>query len=138
VGFQRQNEKRKMTRFDALIGARLSFIGCGVMAEAIIAGVLSKNLVKPEQVVGSHPREERREELQAKYGIRIFEENSEAVAYRTSNHEVPSVIDEDASSSIVLLTVKPQRLGVVLDDLKEAVQPRQLVICSGCTGSDYR
>jgi pyrroline-5-carboxylate reductase len=97
----------------ALAGTRLSFIGSGVMAEAIIAGLLGKNLVKPEQVVGSHPREERREELAGKYGIRLVEHNRDAI---------------EATSSIVVLTVKPQRLGVVLRDLKEAVKPDHLVI----------
>ncbi len=104
--------------------AKLSFIGCGVIAEAIIAGLLSKNLVNPEQVVGSHPREERREELQGKYGIRLFESNREAVGYDAA----PSVNDQEATSAIIILTVKPQRLGVVLGDLKEGVQPNQLVI----------
>ncbi len=37
-----------------LQGTKLSFIGCGAMAEAIIAGLLKKNLVKTDQVVGSH------------------------------------------------------------------------------------
>ncbi len=127
-----------MNKSDALNGAKLSFIGCGVMAEAIIAGLLSKNLVKPEQVVGSHPREERREGLLGKYGIRLFENNREAVDYHptraadvgtpASGHAAPRVKDQEATSSIVILTVKPQRLGVVLGDLKEAVQPDQLVI----------
>lgn len=102
-----------LSNSDALNGARLSFIGSGVMAEAIIAGLLGKKLVKPEQVAGSHPRAERREELEAKYGIRLFEHNREAV---------------EATSSIVVLTVKPQRLNVVLRDLKEAVKPEHLVI----------
>ena len=113
-----------MNSSDPLNGAKLSFIGCGVMAEAIIAGLLSKNLVNPEQVVGSHPREERREELQGKYGIRLFESNREAVGY----HAAPSVNDQEATSAIIVLTVKPQRLGVVLGDLREGVQPNQLVI----------
>jgi pyrroline-5-carboxylate reductase len=107
------NEKWKMINSDALNGAKLSFIGCGVMAEAIIAGLLGKNLVGPEQLVGSHPRVERREELQEKYGIRLFEHNRDAL---------------DSPSSIVVLTVKPQRLSVVLRDLKGAVKPDQLVI----------
>jgi pyrroline-5-carboxylate reductase len=107
-----------MIQSDALNGAKLSFIGTGVMAEAIIAGLLGKNLVKPEQVVGSHPRAERREELERKYGIRLFENNSEAVGYQAT----------PTTSSIVVLTVKPQRLGVVLRDLKEAVKPEHLVI----------
>lgn len=127
-----------MKTSDALNGASLSFIGCGVMAEAIIAGLLSKNLVKPEQVVGSHPRAERREELQGKYGIRLFENNREAVSYHptraaqvgtmASGSAATSANDKEATSSIVILTVKPQRLGVILGDLKEGVQPDQLVI----------
>ena len=111
-----------LSNSDALNGARLSFIGCGVMAEAIIAGLLSQDLVKPEQVVGSHPRVERREELAQKYGIRIFENNREAALASTSLN------DQAATSSIVILTVKPQRLGVILGELREMVQPEQLVI----------
>ena len=110
--------ERVLSNSDALNGARLSFIGCGVMAEAIIAGLLGKDLVKPEQVAGSHPREERREELQVKYGIRLFANNREAATEK----------DKEATSSFVILTVKPQRLGVILDELGEVVQPDQLVI----------
>ena len=125
-----------MIRSDALNGARLSFIGCGVMAEAIIAGLLSKNLVKPEQVVGSHPRAERREELQEKYGIRVFENNREAVGHHARAAGVGTTVAEhatsasgkEAGSSIVMLTVKPQRLSAILAELREVVQPHQLVI----------
>jgi pyrroline-5-carboxylate reductase len=102
-----------LSKTGAFDGAKLSFIGCGVMAEAIIAGLLSKNLVKPEQVVGSHPREERREELQGKYGIGLFENNRDAI---------------DGAAWIIILTVKPQRLGVILAELREVVQPDHLVI----------
>lgn len=110
---------------EALQGTRLSFIGCGAMAEAIIAGLLKKNLVKTEQVVGSHPRKDRREELQKKYWIRIFESNKDAVTF---GHKQAGVNEGDQSSSIVILTVKPQRLGTILRELKEAVQADQLVI----------
>jgi pyrroline-5-carboxylate reductase len=116
---------------DALGGSRLSFIGCGVMAEAMIAGLLNKNLVKPEQIVGSHPSEGRREELQDKYGIRVVESNSEAAGYHRpggSSYAPPSITEEAPGSSIVVLTVKPQRLGVILSELKVAVAADQLVI----------
>ena len=83
---QIQNDVKGRT--EALQGTRLSFIGCGAMAEAIIAGLLKKNLVKTEQVVGSHPRKDRREELQKKYWIRIFESNNDAVAF---GHKPPLV-----------------------------------------------
>src|SRR4026207_312665 len=63
----------------ALEDCRLAFIGCGAMAEAMIAGLLRKKLVSPDNVVGSHPRLARREELHVKYGIEMFEQNREAV-----------------------------------------------------------
>jgi pyrroline-5-carboxylate reductase len=117
-----------MIQSDALHGTNLSFIGCGVMAEAMIAGLLNKNLIKPEQVVGSHPRAERREELQSKYGIRLVEGNRDAVSYHRRPGQPRSVTDDEATSAMVVLTVKPQRLGGVLSDLKETVQPDDLVI----------
>jgi pyrroline-5-carboxylate reductase len=110
---------------EALQGTKLSFIGCGAMAESIIAGLLKKNLVKTEQVVGSHPRKDRREELQKKYWIRIFEHNKDAVAF---GHRPSGANDAEQGSSIVVLTVKPQRLGTILRELKEAIRPDQLVI----------
>lgn len=95
----------------------LAFIGCGVMAESIIAGLLRKNLVGAEQIVASHPRAGRREELREKYKIEVFEKNTGAVeSVKTS---------ED---SIVALCVKPQRLKGVLQELKGVVSPEQLVI----------
>jgi pyrroline-5-carboxylate reductase len=119
---QIQDEVKGKT--EVLQGTRLSFIGCGAMAEAIIAGLLKKNLVKTEQVVGSHPRKDRREELQKKYWMRILESNQDAVAF---GHKTDASVG-DQSSSIVILTVKPQRLGTILRELKDAVQANQLVI----------
>ncbi len=109
---------------DTLNSAQLSFIGCGVMAEAIIAGLLKKNLVKPHQIVGSHPRKERRKELHGKYGIGLFESNREAVALSPSSENK----GQENSSSIVILTVKPQRLAAILGELRDVVQQDQLVI----------
>ena len=103
-----------------LANARLAFIGLGVMAEAIAAGLLRKGLVTPEQMVGSHPRAAKREELYAKYGIQMFDANREAVeaAYPT---------DSDAGS-IVILAIKPQRLAKVLSELKGSIHKDQVVV----------
>ncbi len=90
------------------------------MAEAIIAGLLRKRLVTPEQIVGSHPRLARREELHAKYGVQMFDQNREAAlaAHPTDNH----------AGSLVILSVKPQRLVRVLEELKGAIHQDQLVV----------
>jgi pyrroline-5-carboxylate reductase len=110
---------------DSLKGVRLVFIGCGTMAEAIIAGLLNNNLVTADQVVGSHPRKERREELELKYGIRVVENNPEAVAIGRGSARAEGA---ETTSSIVFLTVKPQRLDLILSELREIVQTDQLVI----------
>jgi pyrroline-5-carboxylate reductase len=97
-----------------LEGARLSFVGLGVMAEAMVAGLLRQGLVAPAQVRGSHPRANRRDELHARYGIEVVESNREAAA--------------DGAPSIVVLAVKPQRLGGVLEELRGALVESQLVL----------
>lgn len=102
---------------DELENTRLAFIGCGVMAESMIAGLLGQGLVAPEQIAGSHPREARRRELAEKYGIAMVESNAEAAA---SVH--------DGKNSAVVIAVKPQRISHVLSDLKGTVAPDGLVI----------
>src|SRR5215207_4831958 len=93
-----------------LSNCRLAFIGCGVMAEAIIAGLLRKKLVGAEQIVGSHPRVARREEMHVKYGVRMVEQNREAVL--ATYPEGPD------ACALLVLAVKPQRLHGVLQELK--------------------
>ncbi|HYJ88474.1 MAG TPA: pyrroline-5-carboxylate reductase [Pyrinomonadaceae bacterium] len=117
---QSSNEQRK-----PLEGARLAFIGCGVMAEAIIAGLLRNNLVSSEQIVGSHPRAARREELQTKYSIRMFESNREAAL---AAHPAELINGTERTGALVILAVKPQRLGKVLTELKGAIHREQLVV----------
>jgi pyrroline-5-carboxylate reductase len=113
-----------VTSFNSLQGVQLGFIGCGVMAEAIIAGLLNKQLVNAEQLVGSHPRQDRREELQLKYGIRVVEHNRDAVSRGHST----GIGDSDSTASIVVLTVKPQRLVLILRELRGSLRPDQLVV----------
>ncbi|MCA1625717.1 MAG: pyrroline-5-carboxylate reductase [Acidobacteria bacterium] len=101
---------------ESLKNIKLAFIGCGVMAESIVAGLLRKQLVEPYQISASHPRSERRAELKEKYQIKTFEYNAEAVKF---------LPDEN---SIIFLCVKPQRIKVVLAELKGMVLPAQLVV----------
>ena len=100
-----------------LSNTKLAFIGCGVMAESMIAGLLRKKLVAPEQISASHPRANRRIELEEKYKIRAFESNAAAVESVRENE-----------NSIVALCVKPQRLGGVTGELKDVVAANQIVL----------
>jgi pyrroline-5-carboxylate reductase len=91
---------------------RVSFIGGGVMGEAIVQGLLAKHLLKPENITVSEPRRQRREELRKKHHVKVTGNNREAAQ----------------SCDILLFSVKPQDLRHVLAELKGSMQRRQLVI----------
>lgn len=95
----------------------LAFIGCGVMAESMLAGLIENGIVDAANVSASHPREGRRADLAAKYGINVFESNAEA-ARAVAGHE----------NSAIVLCVKPQRLKKVLADLVGVIPVDQLVV----------
>lgn len=117
---QQIDVETKEETLSPLQNARLGFIGCGVMAEAMIAGLLRRQLVTAEQIVGSHPRSLRRDELYTKYAVRMFESNREAAL---ASH--PAI---DHGGSLLIIAVKPQRLGKVLQELKGSIHADQLVI----------
>ena len=82
------------------------------MAEAIIAGLLRGKLVGPDQIVGSEPRAERREELERQYRVRMVASNLEAAS----------------AADVILLSVKPQTLTKVGHELGGKLKPSQLVV----------
>ena len=85
-----------------MIENKIAFIGPGVMAEAMIAGLLHKQLADAKNIIASGPREERGKELAKKYGIKVSTDNASAI------HE----------ADVVVLSVKPQRLTEVMTGLK--------------------
>lgn len=93
------------------------------MAEAMIAGLLRRQLVSRGQIVGSHPRPARREELHTQYGIRMVESNRAAATLSDAARQ-----EETAAPSVVVLAVKPQRIARVLGELKGALFDSQLVL----------
>jgi pyrroline-5-carboxylate reductase len=95
-----------------LASRTIATIGSGVMAEAIIAGLLRGRLVEPGQVVASHPRAERREHLAREYGIRAVAGNAEAVE----------------GADVVLLALKPQMLARVGREIGPSLRRGQLVL----------
>ena len=97
---------------NSLHGARLGIVGTGVMAEAMLAGLLGERLLEAAHVTCSHPREGRRAALDQTYGVGTTESNAEAVR----------------GADIVLLAVKPQMLAEVIPELRGTLRPEQLVI----------
>jgi len=81
------------------------------MAEAMVRGLLRGKVFAPENVTVSGPREERMRELRDTYGVRATTNNRDA-----------------ASANIVVLSVKPQILSRVLDEVADAIDADALVI----------
>ncbi len=90
----------------------ITIIGPGAMAEAIIAGLLRKEITTPECILASGPRLERVQELHERYGIQPYTDNCEAAR----------------QADVVILAVKPQRLSKVLPGLAGSIQPGALVL----------
>jgi pyrroline-5-carboxylate reductase len=86
-----------------MLKKKIAFIGSGAMAEAMIAGLLREKLSKSEHLLAAGPRPERGVQLQEKYGVQPYTENSMAAA----------------QADVVVLSVKPQRLSSVLKSLKD-------------------
>ena len=90
----------------------ISFIGGGVMAEAMIGGLLNRNVVTAENIIVSEPREKRRAEIQAHYHVGVTPDNRQAVR----------------AGDVIVFSIKPQVLSRVLAELKGTLRPDQLVI----------
>src|SRR5512132_974396 len=96
----------------SLAGRTIATVGSGVMAEAIIAGLLRGQLVTPDQIVASHPRADRRETLTRTHGVRTVDTNAAAVE----------------GADVILLAIKPQMLARVGREIRGGLRPGQLVI----------
>jgi pyrroline-5-carboxylate reductase len=91
---------------------RVGIVGAGVMAEAIIAGLVADRAVEARTLVASHPRRDRRETLAERHGIRSVAANREALA----------------DSEVVVIAVKPQMLSRVMRELRGELAADQVVV----------
>ena len=96
----------------ALGDVSITFVGGGTMAEALIRGLLSKGLATGSQITVSDPLQERRAHLSEQLGIRTCCSNVEAVA----------------GAELVVLAIKPQALGEVLEELADQIDSRVLLL----------
>ncbi len=90
----------------------ISFIGGGVMAEAIIAGILRQDVSQPREICVGEPLQARREHLAKQHGIAVTSDNVEAASH----------------GELVVLSVKPQSLSEVAQQLTGALREDQTAI----------
>jgi pyrroline-5-carboxylate reductase len=92
------------------VAERVAVLGAGKMGEALLSGMLRAGR-HPAELVATERHEERAAMLRERYGVEIVS-NAEAVKL----------------AQILVLTVKPQDMGTLLDEIGSLVTPDQLVI----------
>jgi len=97
---------------DMGFSGKLGFVGGGLMAEALIKGITGAGLVKADQILVADPSSARRALLQKDYNVTAV---SEATAVW-------------AECKVVVLAVKPQVIGAVLCESREAINATHLLI----------
>lgn len=91
---------------------KIGFIGLGNMANAMIAGMLKQNLVKPQEIYGASKTKETAEKMQQRYGICAGTDNR-AVA---------------VEADYLFLAVKPVYFPEVIAEIQDAVDENTVVI----------
>lgn len=91
---------------------QLGFIGGGVMAEAMINGVLEHATTRAERIVASDVNPERRALLADRYGIQVTAHNEEPLDH----------------GEVVVVAVKPQTMPQLYEQLQGRMRPHQLLL----------
>ncbi len=94
------------------LGKKLAFIGAGNMAEALVRGLLRAGMSKPAEIVCTARRSERLAQLKETYGVSVTGDNAAGAA----------------QADVVVLSVKPQAMNRLLDQIAPAIDPHKLVI----------
>ncbi|OQW37024.1 MAG: pyrroline-5-carboxylate reductase [Nitrospira sp. SG-bin1] len=90
---------------------KVAFVGGGRMAEALISGILSSGLARPEGIQVADPDAARLDHLKRQYGVQVGAGNQETVA----------------SSDIAVLAVKPQVMADVLKEIGHVLATRLVI-----------
>jgi pyrroline-5-carboxylate reductase len=91
---------------------RVAFLGAGKMGEALISGLIRSGGRQTEEIMVTARREERAGELADRHGVQASLSNPEAARW----------------AKVLVLTVKPQDMDALLDQVGGAVGPEHLVI----------
>lgn len=91
---------------------KIGFIGLGNMASAIIGGILKKNLVAADEIIGSDKAQAACEKCSTEYGIRIAADNAETAK----------------EADVLFLAVKPVFLPDVIAEMKDALKENTVVV----------
>ncbi|MGB9832010.1 MAG: pyrroline-5-carboxylate reductase [Caldisericum exile] len=91
---------------------KISFIGTGTMATAMIKSIIDAGIFVPQDIMGSFHREKKAQEVKETLHINTTTSNTEAVKF----------------GDIVVLSVKPQIFESVANEVKDYIRDTQLII----------
>lgn len=91
---------------------KIAFIGAGQMGSALMRGMLQAKVIQPHQVIVSDVNRNRLEELRREFQVNVAENNRDAAQ----------------RSNVILLAVKPQQLGDVLNEIQDCIDENQIII----------
>ena len=91
---------------------KIGFIGLGNMAKAMISGMLSKEIVRKEDIIGSAKTEHTLDQVNQMYGIMTTSDNQ--------------LVAKEAD--ILFLAIKPQFFGEVLPEIRGVLRKEALIV----------
>ncbi|OGS42455.1 MAG: pyrroline-5-carboxylate reductase [Euryarchaeota archaeon RBG_16_62_10] len=91
---------------------KIAIIGGGNMGLALVRGILKTKWATPDRIMIAEPLKEKLDQAKAAHGIRGSHSNVEAAQW----------------ADVILLSVKPQIMGHVLEEIKPAVKDSKLII----------
>lgn len=111
--------------------AGIGFIGAGKMAEALIGGLVSKNVFASGDIVACAPSQSTRDRVSAEYGVRVVEtarevcEEAEIVVLAVKPKNVPDVFAEglDLGGKVLVSIVA----GLTVEKLRSYVPDAKIV-----------
>ncbi len=93
-------------------GRTVAFLGGGRMGEALVSGLIRSGGRTADEIVVTTRREERAHEIAERYGVATTRSNPDAVG----------------RAEVLVLMVKPQDMGTLLDQIAPAVTPQHVVV----------
>lgn len=91
---------------------KLGFIGTGNMASAIMGGIIKKQIIPAQEIIGADLFAPGRERAKEQFGIQVTDSNKE-------------VVDK---AEVIVLSVKPQFYEDVINEIKGDIKESQIII----------
>ena len=95
-----------------MLKEKIGFIGGGKMGEALMKGLLRAKLSSADKIIVSDVDTKRCQTLEDETGIKTTQENREVIA----------------NSDVIILAIKPNVMGTILEELKSDITSEHLVV----------